>query len=180
MIAGQTPNRSCLHHLRAPISAVCFDWGGTLMKDDGPDDVPMSLWPRVAAIPGAPECLAALHGTMPVCVATNAAASGRTMIERALERADLLSYVSQVFCFTELGYRKSQPEFWHAVRQRLGVPLDRIAMVGDSMEHDVLSPRRLGVQAVWFNQRGRSPEPSGSIPMVTDLVRFAELVTNAV
>jgi phosphoglycolate phosphatase-like HAD superfamily hydrolase len=166
--------------LRAPIAAVCFDWGGTLMRDDGPDDVPMALWPEVTAIPGAAECLAALHGTVPICVATNASASDRAMIERALERVDLQRYISQVFCCNEIGYRKSRREFWCTVRERLGAPLDRIAMVGDSLEHDVLAPRNFGVQTVWFNRLGRRHESPLPAPMVTDLFRFAELVTNAV
>ncbi len=78
--------------LSAPIRAVCFDWGGTLMVDDGPAGVPMSLWSEVRAVPGARECLAALHGRIPLCVATNAAQSSRTMIEAALDRVDLLCF----------------------------------------------------------------------------------------
>ena len=166
-------------NLVPPILAVCFDWGGTLMCDDGPDDAPMCLWPQVAAVEGAAECLAALHGTAPLCVATDAAASDRAMVERALERVDLLRYVSEVFCFTELGFRKNQPEFWQHVRQRLGVPLDRIAMLGDSLENDVLVPRRLGVQAVWLDPTGQGSELPTPVPTVNDLGGFAELVVYA-
>jgi FMN phosphatase YigB (HAD superfamily) len=140
----------------------------------------MALWPEVVVIPGAAECLAALHGVAPLCIATNAADSNRTMIERALDRGGLLPYLSQVFCFTELGYTKGQPEFWHAVQERLGVPLNQVAMVGDSLEHDVLAPQRLGLQAVWFNEQGKHSEPPVSVPTVTNLEQFAKLVKDAV
>ena len=166
--------------LRAPIRAVCFDWGGTLMPDDGPDDLPMSLWPRVAVVPGARECLAALRGRVPVCVATNAAQSSRSMVEDALDRVDLLPFVSQVFCFTEIGFKKSRPEFWIAVQQQLDVPLSQVVMVGDSLDGDVLAPRRFGLQAVWFNEQGRQPAPARAVPTVTGLEEVAKLVSSAV
>ena len=160
--------------LAPPILAVCFDWGGTLMIDDGPDGVPMAQWPTVAAVDGAAACLAALHGLVPLYVATNAAASSRTMIQHALQRVDLLRFVSGVCCFTEIGFRKNQPEFWHSVSQLTDVPLRHIAMVGDSLENDVLAPRRLGVQAVWFNPSGQ--QSATPVPTITSLPSFADLV----
>lgn len=149
------------------------------MLDDGPSGVPMALWPDVTVFPGAVECLAALHGSAPLCIATNAADSDRTMIERALERGGLLQYLSQVFCFTELGSTKDRPEFWQAVREQLGVPLSQVVMIGDSLEGDVLAPQRLGLQAVWFNEEGRHPEPPISVATVTSLEQFAGLVEDA-
>ena len=165
--------------LSAPIRAVCFDWGGTLMVDDGPAGVPMSLWPEVAAVPGARECLAVLHGRVPLCIATNAAQSSRTMIEAALDRVGLLRSLSGIFCFNEIGSKKDRPEFWSAVQERLDVPLERIVMVGDSLGHDVLAPRRFGLQAVWFNRGGAAPRPADPVPIVTDLEQFSTLVAAA-
>jgi putative hydrolase of the HAD superfamily len=150
------------------------------MADNGPKGVPMALWPEVTVIPGAAECLAALHDSLPLCIATNAADSSREMIERALERGGLLAFFSQVFCFSEIGATKSQPELWHAVQEQLGVPLSQVVMVGDSLEGDVLAPQRFGLQVVWFNQQGRHTEPPISVPTVTNLEQLARLVKNAV
>lgn len=163
----------------AHIRAICFDWGGTLMSEAGPDDTPMALWPEVSVIAGASECLAELHGLVPLAIATNAAVSDRPMIERALDRVGLLSYFSEIFCFTELGWRKNQVEFWHAVERKLGVPLANIAMIGDSIEHDVLAPASFGVNSVWLNEGGRHPAPSTPVPTVTDLRQFAAMVRGA-
>lgn len=162
--------------LSSPIRAVCFDWGGTLMADDGPSGVPMCEWPRLTPLPGAEQCLRALHGRVPLYVATNAADSSRAMIERALDRAGLLPYFDGVFCFRELGCRKDRPQFWHIVQERLDMEPGHIVMVGDSLDQDVVMPRRCGMQAVWFNEGGRCPTPANTVPMVTALADFAGLV----
>jgi FMN phosphatase YigB (HAD superfamily) len=52
-------------------------------------------------------------------------------------------------------------------------------MVGDSLEHDVLAPQRAGLQAVWFNERGKHPAPAIAVPAVTSLVELARLVESA-
>ena len=87
-------------------------------------------------------------------------------------------YVSHIFCFTELGCRKDSLAFWQAVESGLGVPMARIAMVGDSLEQDARAPRRLGVQRVWFKPDGAATEVS-DVPMVDRLATFAQWVREA-
>ena len=160
------------------IRVACFDWGGTLMSEDGPEDTPMGLWPEVRVLPGAVSCLAAIHGKCRIAIATNASVSHRPMIELALRRGNLLGYIDDIFCYTELGYRKDQPEFWQAVQAAMGVPLKQMSMVGDSWEQDVLAPSRFGLRAIWFNEDGKQPSRahSADIATVTELVNVAPLV----
>jgi aminoglycoside 6'-N-acetyltransferase I len=139
----------------------------------------MENWAEVEAIPGAGECLSMLKGFVPLAIATNASASRRPMIERALERVGMRHFFSAIFCFMDVGCRKNQPGFWRAVETGLGIPLARIAMLGDSLEHDVIAPRAFGVQAVWFNRDGRLPAPVEAVPTVTRLAEFAHWVRNA-
>jgi len=163
--------------LRAPIAAVCFDWGGTLMSESGPMNMPMGTWPEVRAMPGAREALSSLHGHLPLCIATNASVSTTALIERALARVGLAEFFSHIFCFSDLGCRKDDPAFWDAVSARLKVPLTSLAMVGDSLEQDVLAPARFGVQSVWFDTTGATT--AARVPTVTDLRVFARLVLQA-
>ncbi|WP_437278666.1 HAD family hydrolase [Sorangium sp. So ce375] len=164
-----------LRHVRA----VCFDWGGTLMSEQGPEDLPMGEWPEVQAIEGAAECLETLAGRLPLAIATNASVSRRPMIELALSRVGFKNYFSHIFCFTELGFRKSQPEFWQAVERNLGVPLENVAMIGDSYEQDAMYPRRFGVQGVWFNHRGSVERDEVRVPVVDELSTFARWASSA-
>lgn len=143
------------------------------MSECGPEDISMGPWPQVEVIAGATAALAILHGKLPLAVATNASVSRRPMIELALRRAGLDRYFEHIFCYTELGYRKDQPEFWSAVQCTLGIPLTQITMVGDSYEQDALAPRRFGVQGVWFNQ-GETPSPERlRTPTVSSLLTFS-------
>jgi len=85
----------------------------------------------------------------------------------------------RIFWFAEIGSTKGQPEFWQAIGTQLDVPLSDVAVVGDSHEHDMLAPRRFGLQSVWLNWRGRHPDPPIAVPTVTRLERFADMVRQA-
>lgn len=158
---------------------VCLDWGGTLMSEDGPVDLPMARWPEVVAIDGAREMLAELSRDHRLAIATNATVSCREMIAAALDRVGLLPFIAEIFCFTELGVKKDSPAFWRAVSERLATPPDRIAMLGDSLEQDVLAPRRCGVYAVWFNPAGAALPAGVNVPMVRRLAEFPTLLRGA-
>lgn len=149
---------------------VLFDWGGTLMSEEGPLDIPMALWPEVRAIEGARETLAALVPGHRLGIATNATASNRAMIERALARVSLREYITDIFCYTEIGARKDSAAFWAHVLDSLGARPDEVAMVGDTLEQDVFGPRRQGVFTVWFNEGGKSDADARGLPTVTRLV----------
>ena len=155
-----------------PLAWVLFDWGGTLMSEDGPLDTPMELWPEVRAIDGAAEVLEALARRHRIAVATNGAASDSAAIRTALGRVALDAHVSEIFCFRELGWKKSDGRFWDAVAARLGVPRAQLLMVGDDLDNDVLAPRRAGIASVWFDPT-RAPRPAGM--MVPTIARLDEL-----
>jgi putative hydrolase of the HAD superfamily len=160
----------------APLRWVLFDWGNTLMSEDGPVDIPMGLWPEVRAIDGAFAVLATLAQRHRIAIATNASVSDRAMIVRALERVSLRAFVSEVFCYRELGYRKSEPAFWNAVIARLGVGRDEILMVGDDLEQDVLAPRRYGIATVWLKRVGAELPPGSDVHAIERLAELPAMI----
>jgi FMN phosphatase YigB (HAD superfamily) len=155
---------------------VLFDWGGTLMSEDGPLDLPMALWPEVRAIDGARDTLDRVARMGRVGVATNASVSTRGMIETALARVGLREFVSEIFCFTELGVRKSDPAFWRRVLERLAIDPSRVAMVGDSLAEDVIPPRQAGIFSIWFDAAGRQPVGPFDHPVVHELVEVVPIL----
>jgi aminoglycoside 6'-N-acetyltransferase I len=155
--------------MKSKLRFVLFDWGDTLMSEAGPLDIPMADWPEVRAIDGAQEVLAQLSKTYCIGLATNATVSRKRDIVRALERVGLNAFISKIFCYTELGHKKSEPEFWDAVLARLGAHKSELVMIGDSLEQDVLGPMHAGIRAIWFNWRGESRSVPVSVQSVRSL-----------
>jgi FMN phosphatase YigB (HAD superfamily) len=149
---------------------VLFDWGGTLMSEDGPLDLPMALWPEVRAIDGARDTLERVARMARIGIATNASVSTRDQIRDALGRAGLRELVSEIFCFAEMGVRKSDPAFWRRVLERLAIDPSRVAMVGDSLAEDVIPPRQAGIFSIWFDAAGRPRAEPFDHPVVQRLV----------
>jgi FMN phosphatase YigB (HAD superfamily) len=155
-----------------PLAWILFDWGGTLMSEDGPADTPMALWHEVRAVDGAAAVLAALAPRHRIAVASNAANSDRASIRHALARVGLDGFVAEIFCFRDLGLKKGDARFWDAVAARLAVPRAQLLMVGDDLDNDVLAPRRAGIASVWLNWK-QAPAPAGVV--VTAIERLDQL-----
>ena len=151
------------------------------MSEEPPEDatreLSMGLWSKVRAIDGAHEALAALAPDHRIGLATNATVSGRDMIERALSRVGLRQYISDIFCFTELGMRKESAEFWSHVLSFLKMAPADVAMVGDTLEPDVIAPRRYGVYSIWFNENAR--QPAADFPTIERLVDLPGLLAKS-
>jgi FMN phosphatase YigB (HAD superfamily) len=155
--------------LNTKLRFVLFDWGDTLMSEAGPLDVPMADWAEVRTIDGAHEVLALLWKSYRIGIATNATVSKKPDVVRALERVGLKRFISDIFCFTELGHKKSEPEFWDAVLARLGAQRDELVMIGDSLEQDVLGPMDVGIRAIWFNWKQETHSGPFSIRSIRSL-----------
>ena len=159
-----------------PLAWELFDWGTTLMSEEGPPDTPMEMWPEVRAVDGAAALLALLAPRYGIAVATNATGSDGNSIRRALARVGLEAFVAEIFCFRDLGLKKSDARFWDAVVARLAVPRTQILMVGDDFDHDVLAPRRAGIASVWLNGK-RAPAPAGvRVPAIERLDQLPQLI----
>ncbi|MFB3909730.1 MAG: HAD family hydrolase [Candidatus Eisenbacteria bacterium] len=136
----------------------------------------MAMWPEVEAVPGAKETLEALASEYRLAIATNATVSSRPMITSALERAGIAAPISDIFCFTEIGAKKDTEAFWKCVADRLEAAPEEIAMVGDSLEQDVLGPRRFGVFSIWFNEDGKREGPHEGVPIIHRLADLPALL----
>jgi putative hydrolase of the HAD superfamily len=137
---------------RRPQGCLLFDWGDTLMRDFKEFSGPMKDWPEVEALPGAAEMLAGLHPDWILAVATNADVSEEAEIRAALNRVGLDRWLDKIYCFKKIGHKKPSPEFFAYILNDLGLAPDRVVMVGDNYEADVLGANACGLRAVWFNE----------------------------
>jgi putative hydrolase of the HAD superfamily len=135
-----------------PKGCLLFDWGDTLMRDMQEFTGPMKDWPRVEAIPGAAEMLAALHPDWILAIATNAADSDEMDIRAALQRVDLDRWLDKVYCFNKIRHKKPSLEFFQYILEDLKLSPQSVCMVGDNYEVDVLGANSCGMRAIWFNE----------------------------
>ena len=131
---------------------LLLDWGDTVMRVFPEYEGPMSAWPRVEAIKGITEALAALRTDWTIALATNAADSEEREIWSALAKAGLDQLIDRVYCFRGVGHRKSAPAYFQHVLADLGVDPNDAVMVGDDFEADVVSANRSGIRAIWFHE----------------------------
>jgi putative hydrolase of the HAD superfamily len=157
---------------RHPRGCILFDWGDTLMRDFKEFSGPMKDWPRVEAVPGTAEVLAALHPGWTLCLATNADVSTEADIRLALRRVGLDQWLDKLYCFKAIGHKKPSPEFFAYILNDLKLTPEQVIMVGDYYEADVLGANRSSLRAVWFNE---GSEKNRTRDLVRTIHRLGEL-----
>ena len=136
---------------RFPI--ILFDWGDTVMYDDPAQAAPMVAWPEVRPVPGIDRALAYLQASgRRIILATSADVSTVAQIRGALARVGLDSFFERIYSYENTRLPKGEAFYRHILAD-LQIEPSAALMVGDHLEKDVLTPNRLGMYAVWFNER---------------------------
>jgi putative hydrolase of the HAD superfamily len=139
--------------VKAQNRCILFDWGDTLMRVFSEFKGPMATWPHVESLPHAEEILLKLRSDWTIGLATNAVDSDESEIREALELVNLHVLIDKVYCFQRIGFSKPSPEFFEVILGDLGLEPQKVLMVGDSFEADVLGANQSGIRALWFNHR---------------------------
>ena len=74
------------------------------------------------------------------------------------------------------GYMKPHPSIFRAALTQAGVTAEESLMVGDSLMHDVLGARRLGMRAVLLSRGGVPPGCPDDVPVITTLKELLALI----
>lgn len=156
---------------------VLFDWGDTLMRVPPGFAGPMCTWPRVEVVCGVKEALTELQRSWMLALATNAVDSREQDIWSALERGGIEGLIDRVYCYRRIGHRKPSPEYFDYVLNDLGMERDKVVMVGDDFEQDVLGASGSGIRAIWFHEHGdelRTNHMHWTIPEMSELPQALE------
>jgi len=110
---------------------------------------------------GAVELLNALKGRVKMGIITN----GFTALQQVrLERTGFLGYFDLLVISEQVGVAKPHPAiFDYAFEQMGNPPRDRVLMVGDNPDSDILGGINAGLATCWLNVDGRS-RPEGIVP----------------
>ncbi|NIY48154.1 pyrimidine 5'-nucleotidase [Cedecea colo] len=128
-----------------------------------------------APLPGAISLLDALKGKVKLGIITN----GFTALQQIrLERTGLRDFFDLLVISEQVGIAKPDRRiFDYAVEQMGNPPRDRVMMVGDTAESDILGGMNAGLATCWLNAHGRSlPEGIHPTWQVTSLSELEQLL----
>ena len=106
--------------------------------------------PQIALYPGVREMLARLRATKKLGLLTDGRPEGQRAKLAALGLEDAFD---EIIVTDELGgpaYRKPNETSFTLMRERLNVPVERMAYVGDNIRKDFAAPEKLGMGCIWF------------------------------
>jgi len=119
-------------------------------------------------LPDAVELLALVRGLgLPCGAVTNAPRAYQEDKLRALDLADLPVLVAT----DDLGVGKPEPAVFRLGCERLGLPPDAVAYVGDELDVDARGARDAGLLGVWLDRHGSGLRPD-DVPTVADLTEL--------
>jgi putative hydrolase of the HAD superfamily len=119
---------------------LLFDWGNTIMIDYPDQKGPMYKWKNVEPVKNAQEVLSALSKSCRCYLVTNAKDSSKNEIVKALYRAQLDIYFTDIFCHKEFRCEKPSKEFFDKVIHIINNP-PQCLMVGDNLQKDIVGAK---------------------------------------
>ncbi|MBE0686982.1 MAG: HAD-IA family hydrolase [Anaerolineaceae bacterium] len=156
------------------ITTLVFDWGNTIMVDNGQFSGKMMDWPSVQAVGGAYDTLKLLSPEYRLVLASNAEDSSPQDIYSALEKVNLDSFFHQIFTTHELSAKKPDPLFYKNLVEKINRPVEKIVMIGDDYIKDIVGAKLAGWKGIWFNPSGLTS--NGHLPLQDMEVRnFIEI-----
>lgn len=74
-------------------------------------------------------------------------------INNVIEKFELRGFFDKIFFSYELGLIKTDNLFFKQVLRELGVTEEEVVMVGDSVQSDIISAKRIGMKAVLIDRK---------------------------
>lgn len=124
-----------------------------------------------APLPGAISLLNALKGKVKLGIITN----GFTALQQIrLERTGLRDHFDALVISEQVGVPKPDPRIFDYALEKAGHPArERVLMVGDTAESDILGGMKSGLATCWLNPHGRALpegiEPTWTVSSLNEL-----------
>ena len=77
---------------------------------------------------------------------------------------------------SEHGYLKPHPSIFEAALKLAGVEADASVMVGDSLAHDILGARRVGMRGILVHRGAGPPARAADVPVIRDMSELPALL----
>lgn len=126
-----------------------------------------------------PEALATLQTLSqryPIGIISNAADDED--VQTLVDKAQLRPYLDFVLTSAAFGQRKPAPDIFRAALAHWSFPPEQVAMVGDTLNADILGANRAGLFSVWLTRRVKpSRVPEGELRPALTVSSLQHLTT---
>jgi HAD superfamily hydrolase (TIGR01662 family) len=79
-------------------------------------------------------------------------------VQQMVDRWELRPFFELIVTSAGVGFRKPDERIFRPALDHFGVPPAQVAMVGDSLEADILGANQLGIYSIWITRRISLPE----------------------
>jgi len=79
-------------------------------------------------------------------------------VQQLLDRWELRPFFETIITSAACGFRKPDERIFRLALDHFGIPPEQVAMVGDSLEADILGANQMGIYSVWITRRVCLPE----------------------
>ena len=101
-----------------------------------------------------------------------------TDVQTLVDKADIRACLDFVLTSAASGVRKPDAHIFELALQFLGLEAGEVAMVGDTLDADILGANRLGIFSVWITRRADTPANRANTDMIkpdAEIETLAEL-----
>ncbi len=79
-------------------------------------------------------------------------------VQTLIDNANLRGYFEVIITSASLGIRKPNPRIFWSVLDKMLVPRNGVAMIGDTLGADILGARNAGIYSIWITRRADTPD----------------------
>ncbi|RDB36356.1 YjjG family noncanonical pyrimidine nucleotidase [Spirobacillus cienkowskii] len=79
--------------------------------------------------------------------------------KKRIRESEISEFIDSIIVSEEVGVRKPQPQIFEiALNQFQHIPKNKVLMVGDNLNADILGANRAGIDSCWFHKHGGAPK----------------------
>jgi putative hydrolase of the HAD superfamily len=136
---------------------ICWDLGDVIFSEDTEIKTAAGVTEQVVLVPGVGELLHRLaEREVPMAIVSDTRIGA---CENVLGAHGLTGCFKHWTISEALGVEKPHESMFMTTSQALGLPPERLAMVGNHYYRDVEGARNVGMTAIWFHWNERYPYP---------------------
>jgi HAD superfamily hydrolase (TIGR01662 family) len=100
-------------------------------------------------------------------------------VQQLLDRWELRRYFENIITSAGCGIRKPDERIYRLALETFNVPAEQTAMVGDTLDADILGANRMGIKSIWITRRvaGLDPSPAKPDAIVSTLSEIPAILT---